>query len=331
MKSPANGENNMTKQTIQTQQKTTKPIVPIFYAADENYLPYLIVSMSSLIANADRNYAYRIYILTTGFSETAQAKLQKYADADFEIECVNISHRMEEVKNALQLRDYYTGATYYRIFIAEMFPQYEKAIYLDSDTVILGAISDLYNVDVTDTLVGAVADGAVAAVPEFRVYTKEVLGIDYRKYFNAGVLLMNLKKFREDGFYQKFCLLLKTYKFKVAQDQDYLNVICKDKVTLIGEEWNRMPIGGADGRQPKLIHYNLTLKPWHYDNILFQEYFWKYARSTVDYERILAALQEYTDEKKSKDAESETMLRALCLEEAAREDNYIKISGKKAA
>jgi lipopolysaccharide biosynthesis glycosyltransferase len=316
---------------MKTRQKNTKPIVPIFYAADENYLPYLIVSLSSLVANADRNQAYRIYVLTTGISDEAQAKLQRYADDDFTIECVNVSHKMEEVKNALQLRDYYTGATYYRIFIAEMFPQYEKALYLDSDTVILDSISHLYNTDLSNNLVGAVADGAVAAVPEFRIYTKEVLGIPFETYFNAGVLVMNLKKFREDGFYAKFCTLLKEYKFKVAQDQDYLNVICKDKVKWIGGEWNRMPIGGEDNEEPKLIHYNLTLKPWHYDNILFQEYFWEYASRTMDYGVILSALENYTNERKRNDADSEKMLRALCLEEAARVDNYIKTYRNKVA
>ncbi len=310
-------------------KKTNKEIIPIFYAADENYLPYLIVSLSSLKENANKEYQYNVYILTTGLSEAAEAKLHKYADENFLLQWVNVSKKMQDVKNMLQLRDYYTGATYYRIFIAELFPQYEKAIYLDSDTVVLGDISELYHQPISNHLVGAIPDGAVAAVPEFRIYTKEVLGILAKNYFNAGVLLMNLAQFRKSGFYQKFCDLLCTYKFKVAQDQDYLNVLCKNKVAFIGEEWNCMPIGGEDTCVPKLIHYNLTLKPWHYDNILFQEYFWQYARKTEDYEKILNALLEYTQARKLQDAESEKMLRALCLEEAANENNYLKLQNKK--
>ena len=304
----------------------SKKIIPIFYAADENYLPFLTVSIHSLLQNANKEYAYQIYILTTGVSEVSQQKLQQYIHEGAAIEFVDVSQKMRDVKNALQLRDYYTGATYYRIFIAEMFPQYDKAIYLDSDTVILGAISDFYNIELGDNLIGAVADGAVAAVPEFKIYTKEVLGIDYRSYFNAGVLLMNLKKFREEDFYRNFCKLLHLYKFKVAQDQDYLNVICKDKVQTIGEEWNRMPIGEKGDNLPKLIHYNLTLKPWHYTGILYEEYFWGYARQTDDFERILRILHEYSEIEQVNDSESEKKLRALCLEEAARVDNYLKIS-----
>ena len=87
--------------------------------------------------------------------------------------------------------------------------------------------------------------------------------------------------------------LIEKYKFIVAQDQDYLNVICKDKVRYIGMEWNRMPIGGEDENAPKLIHYNLTMKPWHYDNILFQEYFWYYAERSPFYEQIILNKQNF--------------------------------------
>ena len=309
-------------------KQAEKKIIPIFYAADENYLPYLAVSICSLKENADRNHHYEIYVLNEKMDTPDCAELKKYEEEDFRITFLNVSAQIEEVKASLQLRDYYTGATYYRIFIANMFPQYEKALYIDGDTVLLGDVSELFNVDLQDNLIGAIPDGAVAAVPAFRVYTKEVLGIDADNYFNAGVILMNLTQFRAQNFYQKFCTLLGQYKFSVAQDQDYLNVICKDKVTYIGMQWNRMPIGGEDENAPKLIHYNLTLKPWHYDNILFQEYFWHYAKKTAFYNRICAALNAYTDEKKAADAQTEKNLVALALQEAAREDNYYKVYGK---
>lgn len=300
-----------------------KPIIPIFYAADGNYLPYLAVSLSSLKENASREYHYEIYVLHADMSKEAQHSLDEYVDEDFSIQFLNISTRLDEIKTSLSLRDYYTGATYYRIFIASMFPQFDKALYLDSDIILLGDVSELYNVELGDTLVGAIPDGAVAAVPEFRLYTKETLGIDAEKYFNAGVLVMNLKEFRKEDFYGKFCSLLQAYKFVVAQDQDYLNVLCKDKVTYLGEEWNRMPIGG-DGDIPKLIHYNLTMKPWHYEGTLFEEYFWKYARRSAFYERMRGELLSYDEEKKAKDAECEKALIALAVAEAKRADNYAK-------
>ncbi len=306
-------------------KQNEKKIIPIFYAADENYLPYLTVSICSLKENANKNYHYELYVLNAKMNTPDCVELKKYEEENFHITFVNVSQQIETVKNSLQLRDYYTGATYYRIFIAGMFPQYEKALYIDCDTVLLGDVSELYNVDLQNTLIGAIPDGAVAAVPAFREYTKEALGIDAEKYFNAGVILMNLTQFRKENFYQKFCTLLKQYKFSVAQDQDYLNVICKDKVTYIGMEWNRMPIGGDESENmPKLIHYNLTLKPWHYEDILFKEHFWHYAKKTVFYDRIRDALNAYTDEKKTADVLAEKNLIALALKEAEKTDNYYK-------
>ncbi|MBQ2702144.1 MAG: glycosyltransferase family 8 protein [Clostridia bacterium] len=300
-----------------------KQTIPVFYAADRNYLPYLAVSVSSLKANANKNHRYEIYVLTSDQELLKTEKLKKYEEEDFSIEFVDVTAYLEDVKNSLQLRDYYTGATYYRIFIASMFPDLDKALYIDSDTVLLGDVSELYNVELSDTLIGAIPDGAVAAVEEFKIYTKYTLGIDAENYYNAGVVLMNLAAFRKENFYARFCNLLKAYKFCVAQDQDYLNVLCKDRVTYIGEEWNRMPIGG-DEETPKLIHYNLTLKPWHYENILFSEYFWRYAKETEFYEEILAELSAYSDEKKAADSEAESRLKSLALAEAYREDNYYK-------
>lgn len=302
-------------------------IIPIFFAADKNYIPFLSVSLDSLKENASKSYRYEIYILNTDIDEKTAEPVKKFEDENFGVHFIDVSERLEEVKNSLQLRDYYTGATYYRIFIANMFPEYEKALYIDSDTIVLGDVSELFHTELKSNLIGAIPDEAVAVVPEFRLYTKETLGVEAEKYFNAGVILMNLKEFRKSNFYGKFCGLLKTYKFCVAQDQDYLNVLCKDKIVFVGNEWNKMPIGGASAT-PKLIHYNLTMKPWHYENILFKEHFWHYAKRSEYYERILGELRAYSAEKKQKDADSEVALKALAVEEAKREDNYFKRFGK---
>lgn len=306
-----------------------KPIIPIFYAADENYLPYLAVSLCSLKENASKDYRYEIYIMNAGMDMSKTDKVQAYEDENFGVHFVDVSDRIEEIKNSLQLRDYYTGATYYRIFIADMFPQYEKALYIDSDTIVLDDISKLCNVELGDHLIAAIRDAVVANIPEFCLYTKETLGIDTKEYFNAGVILMNLKEFRTSGFYDKFCKLLKTYKFSVAQDQDYLNVLCYKRTLLLGCEWNRMPLGAANDEKPSLVHYNLTLKPWHYDNILFQEYFWDYAKKTEYYDFILNALKSYTQADKENDAIVEKKLVELAVQEAQREDNYFKAYANK--
>ena len=82
----------------------------------------------------------------------------------------------------------------------------------------------------------------------------------YKHYFNAGILLMNLDAMRKFEFQAKFLYLLETMKFAVAQDQDYLNRLCKGKTKLIDEGWNIMPIPPELSKEKtKIIHYNHML------------------------------------------------------------------------
>lgn len=167
-------------------------------------------------------------------------------------------------------------------------------------------------------LVGAVPDGAVQSIKEFQDYVERVVGVaNYNNYFNAGVLLMNLKELRDFKFQEKFLYLLETVKFTVAQDQDYLNRICKGKVKYIGLEWNNMPIPNDEitEKEIKLIHFNLALKPWHCDNILYQEYFWNYVEKTEFLEKIKKIKENYTEEDRLKDEEVNKQLVALAKKE----------------
>ena len=143
-------------------------IIPIFFAADKKYIPFLSVSLDSLKENASKSYRYEIYILNTDIDEKEAEPVKKFEDEKFGVHFIDVSERLEEVKNSLQLRDYYTGATYYRIFIANMFPEYEKALYIDSDTIVLGDVSELFHTELKSNLIGAIPDEAVAVVPEFR-------------------------------------------------------------------------------------------------------------------------------------------------------------------
>lgn len=301
-----------------------KTTVPVFFATDDNYLPFLAVALQSIKERRSQNYDYQIYVLNTALKDTSAEKIKKLADKNFNISFVDVSAKLEELSDQLLLRDYYTNTTYYRLFIAKMFPEYDKALYLDCDTVVTSDVSELYLTDLGENLVGAIPDQAVASVEPFRVYVRGVLGIEPERYFNAGILLMNLKKFREVDFYAQFSKLLQRYKFIVAQDQDYLNVICKDKVFYISKQWNTMPIKSNACVDPKLIHYNLTRKPWHHRDVLFQDVFWDYAKRTEFYGHILENLKNYSAADVKADAECEQGLIDLCFKELAREDNYYK-------
>lgn len=294
-------------------------VIPIFFAIDDVYMPFLAVTLESLIENASKNYYYSIKILYTSIDEDNKRKINKYQSQNVNIEFVDLNYYIENVKDKLYTRDYYSKTTYFRLFIANLYPQYDKAIYLDSDIVVLGDISELYNQDIGDNLVAAAPDDVIQTTKVFQEYAEKVVGVsDYRNYFNAGILLMNLDEFRKFNFQEKFLYLLETVKFTVAQDQDYLNRLCKGKVKIIDKGWDRMPI--ATDNMPieniKIIHYNLGQKPWKYDNIQYQEYFWEYAKKTEYYEYICELKANYTEEERFKDIQQYKDLKALAQKES---------------
>ncbi len=295
--------------------------VPVFFAVDDNYLPFLDVALDSLCKNASKLYDYRIYVLHSGVSGDRAEMLMRHSTANFKVEFVNVEEQLGKIASFLNLRDYYTPAIYYRLFIVGMFPQYKKAVYLDCDTVVLGDVSELYRANLGNNLIGAVADGVVGGVPVFQKYTKNALGVDGNKYFNSGVIVMNLDGMRKMNFYQAFARTLEKRRFRVAPDQDCLNVLCKGRVHYFSEAWNRMPQGKANGEKAKLIHYNLAQKPWHYDGILYEEYFWEYAKRSVFYREILDAKARFTPQMAKRDEEGGAALLALAEEEAERKGN----------
>ena len=295
-----------------------KQVIPIFFAVDDGYIPFLAVSIQSLADHASDENQYVIKVLYTNISEENQKNISKYERENISIEFVDLNYYIEKIKDKLYTRDYYSKTTYFRLFIPNLYPQYNKVLYLDSDITILSDVADLYNIDIGDNLIAAAPDDVIQTIEVFQDYAEKVVGVaDYRNYFNAGIIVMNLDELRKFDFQEKFLYLLSTVKFSVAQDQDYLNRLCKGRVKLFSNTWNRMPIGGdvVDRDDLHLIHYNLAFKPWHFENILYKEYFWECAKKTEYFEQILKIQSEYTDEDKFKDRESDKKLRELAQKE----------------
>ena len=128
-------------------------IIPIFFACDNGFVKYTMVSLKSLMMNADRDRQYNIHILNTGIDDDKKQVVLDMADDVFHIYFNDVTEYLKELEKRLPLRDYYSYTTYYRLFLAEMFPEYEKALYIDSDTVVLGDISELFDYDIGDNYV----------------------------------------------------------------------------------------------------------------------------------------------------------------------------------
>lgn len=290
--------------------------IPVFFAVDNGYIPFLSVALRSLIDNTSKENIYAIKVLFTSVTEENKARIKKYERENISIEFVDLNKQLEEIKEKLYTRNYFSNTTYYRLFIPELYPEYDKAVYIDSDTVCLSDIAELYNTDMGDNLIAGIPDGVIQAIDIFKDYVERVVGVaDYNNYFNAGVIVMNLKELRDYKFEEKFIYMLEKIKFEVAQDQDYLNRLCKGRVKILDYSWNRMPVMGKTEGKINLIHYNLGAKPWYFDNVVYQEYFWEYAKKTEFYNEIKELGTKYTDEDKEKDDSNSLKLMELAKKE----------------
>ncbi len=306
-----------------------RKVVRLFFTVDDNYIPYLSVTIASIVRHASKKYTYHLTVLHDGLSCKSKKILRKYQNnKNIFIWFMDVTAKVHSLSVKLDVRDYYTITTYYRLFLPNLFPVFNKGLYLDSDIVVRDDIAKLYFTDLGNNLVGAIPDASVQLYSEFSNYVEKVIEMDHTKYFNAGVLLMNFKKLREFGLEKRFINLLQKVTFKVAQDQDVFNYLCKGQSLLIDPKWNVMPLGERM-ENPSLIHYNLMFKPWNLKNIMYEEEFFKYAEIAGVKEMILKNRDAIPQEVTDKILQGVDGVKAFCNLEASKAQEYHdKINGE---
>ena len=308
-----------------------KPVIEIFYAFDDNFLKYAAVSMSSLMENASKNYDYNIHILNGGLCDRSKEQIKSMAKPGFTFSFEDVSDYLSTLSHDLPLRDYYSKTTYYRLFIADMHPELDKALYIDADTVIRGDISALYNTDITDRYLAACHEQAMLCVEEFGDYVEKCVGVSRYEFFNCGVLLINAKEWRAHKVLNRFMGLLHQYDFVVTQDEDYLNLICKDHVLFVDGKWNfeTMFEPPCPVDEIGIFHFIMFEKPWHYRDCPYFDIYHAYAKKTLFYDEIVKELDAYSKEDAEKDKKGYENLVALAVKEADNENNYQNFLNKK--
>ena len=280
-----------------------KTEIPIFFSTDDNYIPFLDVAVASLIANASQSYKYRIIVLNTGLKKENVDKVKKNERPGVKIDFLDISKELENIKSRFKDIYHFSVVMYYMLFIASLFPEYDKILYLDCDLVVLGDISELYNTDLGENILGAAPEQFVQNTDEFRLYAEKALGVDPDSYVNSGVLLINLAEFRKNDIEKKFVKLITEYDFDLLDpDQAYLNYLCSGKIHVLPNGWNKEPMPLRCEGKKNIVHYALYKKPWQYNDVMYGEYFWEYAKKSPFYETILKRKASFGDkERKEKE------------------------------
>lgn len=306
-------------------------IIPVVFAVDNKYAPMLHVTIRSIIANASPDYQYHIRIMYEELSDEYQKSLKSLETENFEIKFDFIGDEIKKYAETMHYKYYGSNAIYYRVFIPELFPEYDKVIYLDADIVANADISEFYNTDLGDNYIGGVLCEIVNNVPVFIDYAKNFLGLGKDKpcYFNSGVLLMNCKKMREVNFIKLFFEIANSFKLEICPDQDYYNLLCYGKSVILPAEWNKMPISGSKQKLEdlKLVHFNVSGKPWQQRNVLYEELFWQHAEQTPVYEMLLKMREEAPNTDVGGDKVK--LLASVAKDLAVREENLLETIQKR--
>lgn len=304
--------------------------IPIFFAIDDAYAPYLATALHSIASHISPDRKYRAIVLYTQLSQEHFARLQAHSRSNFAIQFVPMEGGLESIQDRSSNRlrcDYFTLTIYFRLFIPVMFPQYDKGIYIDSDVVLNTDIAKLFDTDIGENLIGACNDSSIVEIPELVAYVENAVGVPMKEYINSGVLLMNLDKLRRAGIEERFLSLLNTYHFdSVAPDQDYINAMCNGKIHYLDGAWDAMPNENHEPLEhPCLIHYNLFAKPWCYDHVQYEDFFWAHARESGYYQAILDNKRNYSDAQKSSDSQCLAHLVSHAFEIISDETTFQKM------
>ena len=246
--------------------------IPVVFATDANYLPYLAVAINSLVANTTSGNL-DVLVLHAGIEEETRAEFLKgFAGRQcLSLRFVDVMSRAagSALVGFMQGR-YHTVAACYRLFIPEILPDYDRVIYLDVDTIVCHDIGELLSVDISGNLFAAALDIVNSSGnPEYRQWGRSYGFEEWSEYVNSGVVLFNLQEFRKANLLETLLKIAVEASKKWFCDQDALNFVCKGRIARLDPRWN-VQVGAYCLKEQLaitkgeafVIHYTDSQKPW---------------------------------------------------------------------
>lgn len=267
-------------------------IIPIFLSSDNNYAPYIATTIASI---CDNTAAFcEFYILDGGIKTDNKTKIKTLMEQynNFSIEYINID--TEKYFKNFVTNSYITLPTYYRFIIPQLKLNLERILYLDVDIIVKGDIQELFNTNLDNKVLGAIKDLGDSYYIKRLKFNVEI--DPSHTYCNAGVLLIDCKKWREQNISEKLFNTEKKYRGKLlCNDQDVLNKVFENNYKMLLEKFNALTLKG----DTVIRHYYSKPKPWEIkqdiknSSQLLQDVdlFWYYAQKTPYYEQLCANCQ----------------------------------------
>ena len=242
-------------------------ICPIVMASDENFAMPLATMLRSLAESNLLHWPLNVTVLTDAFSHEGRRLVQ----ASLPMGSVQLRWQVIDLKRYEDFRpmSYLSKMTYARFQIDDVFDtDVERVVYLDADMLVLDDIQPLAMVDLQGAVVGAVADRYIAGARRRGVEPNPGGVPNVSRYFNAGVLVIDLGQWRRLQIAQRAVKYLADFPDSPYSDQDALNVACDCAWCELDAKWNFQlhlqfritQMSYAD--RPTIVHFITSAKPW---------------------------------------------------------------------
>lgn len=289
--------------------------IPVFLASDDNYAPFVASTIASICDNTKSFIDF--YILSDGITLENQDIIRSMQKdfPNFSIEFLPIDAQ-KLFKNFTTAKSI-TLSTYNRFLIPQLKPDIDRALYSDVDVIVLGDIAEMYNEDLNGYILGAIWEEY--AEKNDNIKRRNALGLSQEhKYFSAGNLLIDCKKWREENITEKLFEIEKNYRDKLLYaDQDVMNICFDNNYQPLPKRYCYIFQDFFFYKEHDDIlirHYNGPIKPWRISPDIKTSLipniddFWFYAKKTPYHEQIYKKTQNKT--------EQDILLRKLRIEHA---------------
>jgi len=242
-------------------------------SSNDKYAQHMGVMIYSLLANCKNPEKIKIFVVDGGISEDNKNKIKKVT-SKFKAELKFLSPEID--LTGIRVYKHFGIETYYRFFLFDKC-NFEKILYLDSDLIVEGDISEIFKIDFAENIIFAVKD------PGAYEDKKRLLDIPVKNlYFNAGVLYVDCNKWKKEKISEKSIGYMKKNPDRIEYaDQDALNHILIEKWKELDPSWNVitrvyykkylpwMKISDYKkeeldlvAKNPKILHFAGIVKPW---------------------------------------------------------------------
>lgn len=249
--------------------------ITLVFASDDGYAPYLCVAMASALEHIPAGRKAVMVLLDNGISAFWMSRIRsvvaRHDAAELRlVDALRLNDMVEQLfrrrgrKGRVTSRSY---STYHRLFLPGILPDVKRCAYVDVDILVCRDLTAFFDADLHGAPVGVVTDVCLTRGEDCRLLRRNMAadGFDMERYFNAGIMLIDLEQWRERRSEVALQELFVSLPNLIYSDQDILNAAFAASACYLDDCWNfltpRLDVRTAVAALPGIIHY-AGVKPW---------------------------------------------------------------------